>query len=213
VTEWWAQIVRPTLEQGSSREFTESMVSGLYDYFSGAEPYQLDSAVDELFLEWKKKGFNIGILSNSDPRLRQVVKDFDLEKFLYSPDAYSISYEVDYEKPDMRIFKDAEERLKQHLAGSSHERVGFSARTSAASGFWHVGDDLDKDFYGALGAGWNAVLIDKSRKYLENPNPVLKGMRDGDVVENIQESVKLIKSTPMRIICDTLDSLHEVFDS
>lgn len=173
-------------------------MSGLYDYFAGAEPYELYSDVIEGLRECKSKGFNIGIVSNSDPRLRKVVEEFGLERFLYSHEAYSLSYEVDYEKPSKEIFKDAELRFSRCSNDSS----------DSMQHFWHVGDDLEKDFYGALEAGWNAVLMDRTGEYFDNLSPLLRGT-DPSICE--KPGIKIIGASPVRILCDGFGPLLRVF--
>lgn len=202
--EWWAKVVRQTLQESINEKVSDSMVSGLYTYFSTKSPYELHINVVELLQRWCMIDIKLGIISNSDPRLRMVIQDFDLEKFLYSKDSYSISYEVDFEKPDVCIFKDAEQRLQSYLALTKSDH-GIDRRR-----LWHVGDDLEKDFKGSLKAGWNAVLVDRSRKFLDSPGS-LEGL-DGAVVEHSFDGrLALIRSSPIGIICDSLISLEEIF--
>ncbi|KXS94161.1 hypothetical protein AC578_7672 [Pseudocercospora eumusae] len=108
----------------------------------------------------------IGVITNSDDRVPEVLSSLG---FRVSPVRYGsswgvakgeegydfdfavMSYDVGYEKPDVRIFRAAEEVL-----GWLVEEGGTRQWRKV-----YVGDEFDKDVTGALEAGWNAVLIDR----------------------------------------------------
>lgn len=116
----------------------------------------------------------VGVITNSDPRVPDVLSSLGLR---VSPLRYGsaanngkptaaehdvdftvMSYDVGHEKPDRRIFEAAEEMLDVALKADK-AAAGSSQRSE-----WrkvYVGDEYDKDVVGAVGAGWNAVLIDR----------------------------------------------------
>lgn len=115
----------------------------------------------------------VGVVTNSDPRVPDVLSSLGLrvsplrygtvaakEQFTPSEhiDFTVMSYDVGHEKPHRRIFEAAEEMLKTTLEADKR------ASQSADAAEWqkiYVGDEYDKDVVGAVGAGWNAVLIDR----------------------------------------------------
>ena len=85
----------------------------------------------------------------------------------YDIDLHAMSYDVGFAKPDPRIF-DAAEQMANHLVANT-----ITTNTHVAQGGgraevlpWlkvYVGDEYAKDVTGALGAGWNAVLVGDER--------------------------------------------------
>lgn len=65
-----------------------------------------------------------------------------------------MSYDAYVEKPDRRIFDSAADiaRCLAPVESDDWDRV-------------YVGDELEKDAFGAVDAGWDAILIDRSRQY------------------------------------------------
>ena len=86
-----------------------------------------------------------------------------------------MSYDVGHEKPDRRIFEAAEEMLEVSMRGAADEALHI--------GDWrrvYVGDEYDKDVVGAVGAGWNAVLIDHGASIRKDDVQWLDDQRPSD---------------------------------
>jgi hypothetical protein len=131
-----------------------------------------------------------GVITNSDPRVPGILTSFGLNvnEFRFGAavdhatlatgrtqiDFTCMSYDVGFEKPDARIFNAAETMAKQiiktrntdsslppprdHSTGNKLEQADKDLSN------WlkiYVGDDFNADLLGALGAGWNAVLLSK----------------------------------------------------
>ncbi|KAJ5930403.1 hypothetical protein N7466_005896 [Penicillium verhagenii] len=97
---------------------------------------------------FEQRGKKIG-RDDSDESGRSVQSEVDLDLVI-------TSYEAGEEKPHRLIF-DVAERQARLLASSS---VG--TRISSSPGDWvcvHVGDDYEKDYLGALDAGWQSYLL------------------------------------------------------
>lgn len=103
----------------------------------------------------KEAGKTVGVISNFDPRLHDLLKDSGLPKF----DFVATSYEAGIEKPDPNIFKFAHKLSS--LDFDPHESL-------------HVGNDVAKDFHGAKSAGWSSVLVNSDA----NVQPQFKDMED-----------------------------------
>ena len=102
-----------------------------------------DPKIKETLIALKGLGLKLGILSNT------FVNAHSLEKHLKQLgvlDFFTVrmySYEFDFRKPDIRIFKIAAERIGE-----------------AAENILYVGDRIDKDIKPALKIGMHAVLKD-----------------------------------------------------
>jgi putative hydrolase of the HAD superfamily len=96
--------------------------------------------VIETLTRLRSRGAHIIVVSNSDGRLRRMMRDVGLADYF---DAIVDSAEVGVEKPDPRIFSDV-------LAS-----LGASASDAA-----HVGDFYEIDVVGARAAGMTPVLLD-----------------------------------------------------
>jgi hypothetical protein len=70
-------------------------------------------------------------------------------------DFVALSYDVGHEKPDHHIFDAATSLLEETLAEHAE---GLRANDFEKL---YLGDDLEKDYFGALAAGWYPVLIDR----------------------------------------------------
>ena len=110
----------------------------------------------------------IGILTNSDDRVPQILSSFGL---LVGPwrygthppsqwrpldnyhdiDFVALSYDIGFSKPDPQIFKATKEMAQQAIKDSLE--------------CLHVGDDIEKDYEAAQAAGWRSVLLDREREY------------------------------------------------
>ena len=95
-------------------------------------------------MEMKKSGKIVGVISNFDPRLKDLLNDMDLKSF----DFIITSYEAKIEKPNAKIFELAriETKLITNEEILPHECL-------------HIGNELVKDYQGARNIGWKSVLI------------------------------------------------------
>ena len=120
----------------------------------------------------------LGIVSNSDLRvgktfqfaqqcpyikysLDSVLRSLGLRHYFHF---VQLSYSLDLEKPDPRVFHAAMAKAKESLGNV----------TLLASECLHVGDDYEKDVIGARAAGWNALLVDHTGHH---PNTDLTSLR------------------------------------
>jgi FMN phosphatase YigB (HAD superfamily) len=106
----------------------------------------LCTSVDRL----REREVYIGVITNGDGRMRDVLKDLGFTEDLFGGerDLIVISEEEGVEKPDERIFKNALGRVNMKYG------VGIRAEECL-----HVGDEVESDFEGAVGAGWRGLLV------------------------------------------------------
>jgi len=145
---WWVTLVKGTFKDALGEKYDEEKVSKiaseLYSHYHSPKPYQvLDDGLFSL-QKIKEMGLEIGVISNFDNRLHDIIHSTGLSKFvnfvITAEDAKS-------SKPEPEIFDFALER--SGLKDVEPREV------------LHVGDDMDKDYHGARGVGWNSVLVDR----------------------------------------------------
>ncbi|KAL1916596.1 uncharacterized protein VTP21DRAFT_5787 [Calcarisporiella thermophila] len=179
--EWWRQVVKRTfVDAGASPKALEpvfdEMFTTLYERFASAEGYDLFEDSVPVLAELHRRKFKIGVVSNSDERISQVLASLNLTQYL---DFIVLSCEFGDEKPSRRIFEHA-----LQLAGvRGHNSL-------------HVGDDIDKDFGGARNAGMNALLI---HRQTEDP-PLANGDLQNDerpiVIQNLYQVLEYLPDSP-----------------
>lgn len=130
-------------------ELAVSMYEKWFDY-ANAELY---SDVEEVLARLSRIGIIMGVIS--DNLSNEVQKVLEKEgvigyfSVIVTPDI-SGSF-----KPDKRIYEEFERRIGVYR-----------------SDILHVGDDLKRDYLGALNAGFNAVLLDRSKRSFVGVNKI-----------------------------------------
>lgn len=102
-----------------------------------------DPKIKETLIALKGLGLKLGILSNTFVNAHSLEKHLKQLGLLDFFTVRMYSYEFDFRKPDIRIFKIAAERIGE-----------------AAENILYVGDRIDKDIKPALKIGMHAVLKD-----------------------------------------------------
>ena len=95
----------------------------------------------------KNKGIKLGVVSNWDSRLPEILGSMGLAHYF---DFILASTVVGSAKPDSFIFEEAI-RLSGFASGEA----------------CHIGDEIKADFHGARKAGLDAVIIDRDDKHGE----------------------------------------------
>lgn len=116
--------------------------SEVFDYFAQAECWRLYPDVEPALAMLEDRGIPYGVISNWDPRLRSVLEGIGLSGRLSS---IILSCEAGYEKPRPEIYAAA-----QLAAGVPAEEIAL------------IGDEPEADGHGALRAGWQQCLVDRS---------------------------------------------------
>lgn len=170
----------------SGQQVPPALITELYQSYSGKEPYSLYPDVKKFFLElhkykdtskiherpWPFERIVVGIISNSDDRMPGILQSFGLQigprRISTSSivnthsltgndiDFVVLSYDVRHEKPDRQIF-DAATSLLAEIPGEEGEQLNADDFEKL-----YVGDDLEKDYYGANAAGWHSILLDRN---------------------------------------------------
>jgi putative hydrolase of the HAD superfamily len=134
--EWWRELVFRVLGQEK-----EGCVEELYETFARPDTWRVFPDVEDALHEARARGLHVGILSNWDDRLRELLEGLGLARHF---DSMTISCEVGVEKPNAEIF----------LAALRSAGVTPSQAV-------HVGDSYEEDVRGAEAVGMDTVLVDR----------------------------------------------------
>ncbi|KAF2097556.1 haloacid dehalogenase [Rhizodiscina lignyota] len=206
--QWWANIISKTFQPFLKPQQTlpSQLIPDLIHRFSSKDGYRIFEDVlpfftmlrtnkehlrsldqhfpppsidPELSAQWPWQKTVVGIITNSDDRIPDILSSFGLNighrrvgarqgeiaKADIAEDVsfVVISYDAGFEKPDPRIFGAAVGMLEECLAAEA-ARDGSVA---SSDGFekLYVGDEVLKDAVGASKAGWDAILLDREGKF------------------------------------------------
>ena len=146
--EGWREILRASAEAGGlpvTFPF-DDYFEEVYAHFARPDAWRDFPETGKVLGHLREQGIQTGILSNWDPRLRQVLAGFEWREMLGS---VVISEEIGAEKPDPRVFREAE------------KTGGWGAHECAL-----IGDDPVSDRRGAEGAGWQWALVERPERGL-----------------------------------------------
>ena len=144
--EWWRAIVESVYREVGMFDEFDPHFDELYEVFRG-RAWTLFPETVEVLSSLRGEGYSLGIISNFDSRVYDVMKELGIYGFF---DVFVISSEAGHAKPSHGIFSKALER-----AGRKPREV------------IHVGDDLCNDFHGARALGIRALLLDREGEYEE----------------------------------------------
>jgi putative hydrolase of the HAD superfamily len=136
--ERWRSIVGEVMVDVPHRR--DEIFEKLWRHFAQPQHWRLYDDVANAF-DVLSCRFHIGIASNFDARLKQIIAGHPP---LSACEAVFVSSEIGYTKPDSRFFEAVEEQL-----GVARAEIAL------------VGDDEVSDVQGATAAGWRAIRLDR----------------------------------------------------
>lgn len=152
--QWWSLLVtnifhcvKPDIDSEKLKELTKKLIriyrtSDCYSHIDGGR-----DLVDKV----RRAGKQIGVISNFDPSLIQVLNEVGLaDKF----DFILTSYDVGFQKPNKEIYNAS---LKISNV-QPHEAL-------------HIGNMYALDYIGARNAGWSSLLITSNESDLKKTQP------------------------------------------
>jgi putative hydrolase of the HAD superfamily len=151
--ERWRAIVGEVLDDVND---AEACFRHLYDHFAQPTSWRIEAEAVEIVNELAARGYRVGIASNFDHRLREVLPS-ELSKL-----PLVISAEVGCRKPARDFF----EVVCRSMAMESKDVL-------------YVGDQLENDYAGALAAGLAALAFSPERTA---PSQVSQIVRLGELV-------------------------------
>ena len=135
----WKSMVRSIFDEVGPVSGFDTFFEELYELFRTARTWRCFSETPEVLRALRAGGYSLGIVSNFDARLGDVLEALQLEALV---DSVTIPASCGYAKPDPRIFHSATRSL--------------DVRPGEAL---FVGDQLIEDFAAAGGAGLTAILL------------------------------------------------------
>lgn len=136
---WWHNLVSAVFSPNADFAAFDDFFAELYAYFADPNAWRIEPDVIPTLEKLRQNGTRLGVISNFDSRLHQLLAGFDLTTYF---DSIHISSEVGAAKPNPEIFQSA---LKEN--------------TVQADLALHVGDSWAEDIDGALRVGMRAVWI------------------------------------------------------
>ena len=156
---WWKEIIRKTLKGRCPNQRSSSISKRSLNSSGRSEAWHLFPDTRASLERLRRRGYRLGIVSNFDSRLDDVLSALDLNSFF---DRVTVSSRAGAAKPSAAIF---------------HE--GLKAMQVSGSHAVHAGDSLEEDVEGARRAGLSAFLVDRQERY--------PGWTDGFRVRNLEE--------------------------
>ena len=148
--EWWSDIVSKTFQNAGCQDdkTVQDIASFLYAEFTQPSKWEVFPEVKTVLQHLQSKGFTLGVVSNFDERLPEILDRLDLIKYF---SFVLCSTEVKIAKPSLEIFQ-----LALEQGGTSPEEA------------LHVGDNISLDYYPPIAVGMSAYLVDRDRSYKES---------------------------------------------
>jgi len=136
---WWQRFLARFCEHLEAPPPSRFAAAELFHRFGTAAAWEVYPEVPEVLDALRARGLRLGVISNWDTRLPELLRQLDLARRL---DVLAYSSAVGVEKPDSRIFRRALREL------------GVEPRAAL-----HVGDSRLEDLEGAIAAGMRALLL------------------------------------------------------
>lgn len=157
---WWRGLVdRAFRDAGEDRGIGDECFQELYEHFGTGSAWRIFEDVRPTIEALKQRGVRLGVLSNFDSRLRQVLRGHSLEAEFHT---LTISSEAGWEKPHPNIYK-----------------IALEASGMAPSETLMVGDDWHHDVEGPRAAGMESVWLRRSGPSDPRPSvPALTALLD-----------------------------------
>lgn len=141
---WWRRVARDVLEPFGPFPRFDAFFDEVFETFRGRDAWELLPGAAEALVALRSQGRRLGIISDMDSRLLDVLAAFDLTDTF---DVVCLSFQCGFQKPDRRLFD-----------------LALSRSGAQASGAAHLGDSPRSDVQGALDAGMVAIHIDPERQ-------------------------------------------------
>jgi putative hydrolase of the HAD superfamily len=120
----------------------DAVFEQLWQHFAEARHWRLFDDVETALGQLRRRHFRLGIASNFDGRLKNIVSGHSA---LLACEVVFVSSEIGYSKPDPRFFRTVQQQL-----GVDPGQIAL------------VGDDEACDVQAAIAAGWRAIHLDRN---------------------------------------------------
>jgi len=154
---FWADVYRTLLTE-MGLPFGDRLAETFYRTFTDVSNYRLFPDAVPVLERLRQEDLTLGVVSNFEEWLERLLESLDVIPFF---EVRVISGVEGYEKPDLRLFELA------------LDRVGVEAAESV-----YVGDHPFFDTEPASAVGMFAVLIDRRGRYPDHPGPRIGTLAD-----------------------------------
>ena len=141
---WWKKVVTDVYTEVGMFDGFDEHFDELFEVFR-TEAWTLFPETVPVLEALKSKGYRLGIISNFDSRVYDVMERLGISGYF---DTFVISSEAGYAKPSHEIFLTALDKAEVNPEESIH-----------------VGDDLKNDFHGPRALGIRAILLDREGEF------------------------------------------------
>lgn len=173
--QWWSLLIKNVFHPEKA---SKDMIDEILTRFEGQEAYMVYPDVLKFLLDVRLKYPDVilGIISNTDPIVDTLLKNLGLHDF-FDGHIY-LSYDIGSKKPSKQIFDYA----VRDICSKHPELLEKVTLEELKAHCWHCGDEATNDLHGAVDAGWNGVLIDRTNKYGYLSNSFQNVSRSADVL-------------------------------
>ncbi len=151
---WWFDIVHNVFYRVGMFERFDEFFEAVFQAFDGPALWVLFPETLKVLERLKDDGYELGIISNFDTRLFNVLRGLGIAELF---DTVTISSLARAAKPSPQIFRAA---LDKHVVDPEEA--------------WHIGDSVRDDVSGAKAAGLQAVLLDRDHVRGPEDQPALE---------------------------------------
>jgi putative hydrolase of the HAD superfamily len=159
---WWFDVVHNVFYRTGMFEDFDKYFDEVFSYFASPQAWELYPETLQTLQALDERGLELGIVSNFDSRLYEILLGLGIDRFFES---VTLSSSAGAAKPSLQIFKRA---LAKH---------GVSAGEAL-----HIGDSLREDVQGASAAGIKAVLLHRDEE-------AVSGV---ETIRNLTEVISLV---------------------
>lgn len=209
--DWWHMLVARLYQLPLEDVQTVKLYERLMSHFESAEAYELYSDVKPVLEALTENKVPFVAATNSDDRARNILDSLGIGHY-FSDNDINLSYDVGYAKPDRRFYSSY---FSHHFA-AANAADPLLTMTQFLERTWHIGDDYDKDFVGAVRAGCNGVYLDRlqSSVFFQNAQKVKAVSNDcfEGHTGNTAEGDDLVMLANNRVCVSGLQPLLRLFD-
>jgi len=141
---YWRDIVENVYKEVGMFEEFDAHFDELFEVFR-SDAWAIFPETKDVLKTLKEKNYNLGIISNFDSRVYDVMKNLEIHEYF---ETFVISSEAGFAKPNPNIF---------HIA---LKEMDVDPKECL-----HIGDHIHNDFHGARALGIQALLIDRKGEY------------------------------------------------
>ncbi len=159
--DYWKDIVETVYNEVGMFEGFDAHFDELFEVFR-SRAWAIFPETKEVLNKLKDKNYKLGIISNFDSRVYDVMNNLEIHEYF---DSFIISSEAGHAKPDPNIF---------HIALA---QIGSDPKECI-----HIGDNIYNDFHGPRSLGIHALLLDRENDY--------ESIGDEHKIANLEEILK-----------------------